>query len=486
MINIRRSLCLGLLISLFMGSMAQAQGGQEVKFDFDLDIGPKMCSFPDLELPPNTKIYGTGDYTGARVHWQIDNSGKEASLIKVAVNSPEDPVVLFLGAYTPNVWHIGWTKKTKIVAVMVSGYHSQRIAGLPSDVPVINSTFQNQGACGHFYISDLDKKATKASRLSKSLFGREIDEIFPVVNGQAVVGETLPAGVELITSTKLRQEDFHIPGNPLGDTAGLQEAIRKRQIRKASSGDIQKYLAAVAQGEGLPDQVIAKGLSADADFTSRAYVVLSPDFIIPAGLSDSSTFILPEDLAREDGPLGRGNVKSVAEAKLQAKPRKPIAGTCAFSDLKIPPNLKVYAAGAYSGTWLKNIDDGKGNLTGSMKVIINSPQEPVALLLGAYDPTIWSLELTEGTKISAIVVSGYNAQSLNGVPSGVPVIDGRHGNSKQCPGFYVSSSLSNLLTINQLSNHLFKQDIDQVFYVKSGQAVVGESVSGDTEPAPSK
>ena len=40
-------------------------------------------------------------------------------------NQPSAPVVLMLGSYEPTVWNIGWSPGTRILAVLVSGYHAQ-------------------------------------------------------------------------------------------------------------------------------------------------------------------------------------------------------------------------------------------------------------------------------------------------------------------------------------------------------------------------
>jgi hypothetical protein len=74
----------------------------------------------------------------------------------VAVNNGGQPVVLILGAYEPTVWNIGWTTGTRILAVLVSGYHRQALAGLDPKVPTINSSYDNRGPCGYFYLGGSD------------------------------------------------------------------------------------------------------------------------------------------------------------------------------------------------------------------------------------------------------------------------------------------------------------------------------------------
>ena len=477
MFRISRNLLIALLIVLLLPVMASAQKEQEFSFDFNRDVGPAECALPGVNVSLSTKIYGTGAYNGTKLDWQIDDSGHEATLFKVAVNSPKEPVILVLAAYEPSIWHIGWTKGTKIAGVVISGYHTQKVSGLPKNVPVLNSTYENKGACRYF------SEIGRAGGVIEQLFGREVDKIFPVVKGQAVIGEALPADEKLITNSELRKEDFHDSNKPLAGEAGLTEAVRKGLIRKATREDIQQYLAAVAKGAGLPDHIISGGLRSGDGAFHNGYVVLSPDFIIPAGLygAHSATFILPEGLPQPKGPVAHCNFKSYAEAQSQTQPARLISSACNLPDLQLPPDLKVYAAGSYSGSKLNIQIDDSGHEATLMQITVNSPHQPAALLLGAYEPTIWHLNWTKGTKISAVIVSGYHSQMVTGLPKDIPVLNSRGNAPTQCPGFYVSSDLGNLLTINGLAKHLFNKDIDQVYYTQNGKALIGKPLTDEVK-----
>ena len=107
-------------------------------------VGPAVCRFDGLQLPPGTKVYAAGGYGGAAQSFQIDQSGHQATRMDVAVNQPSAPVVLMLGSYEPTVWNVGWSPGTRILAVLVSGYHRQVINGLPSSVPRIVRSRANQ------------------------------------------------------------------------------------------------------------------------------------------------------------------------------------------------------------------------------------------------------------------------------------------------------------------------------------------------------
>jgi hypothetical protein len=80
-----------------------------------------------------------------KVSFQIDQSGHEGTQTDVAANHPGKPVVRMLGACEPTAWNIGWSTKTKILAVFVSGDHRQAIAGLARNVSQLNSSYHDKG-----------------------------------------------------------------------------------------------------------------------------------------------------------------------------------------------------------------------------------------------------------------------------------------------------------------------------------------------------
>lgn len=91
-----------------------------------------ICVYPrDTRLPDGFAVLAAGAGGGRPAGFNIDISGRNATQIDVAVNVTFKPVVLILSAYQPTVWHIGWTKGSTIVAVMVSGHYRQEIVGLP-------------------------------------------------------------------------------------------------------------------------------------------------------------------------------------------------------------------------------------------------------------------------------------------------------------------------------------------------------------------
>lgn len=156
---------LGLALSSMLLATPLAAGATEplAPFEFprqaavpkpEASASSAVCGFADLALPADAVVYAAGAYAGRKAGFQIDQSGHEATRIDVAVNSPGRPVALMLGAYEPTVWHIGWSPGTRILAVLVSGYHRQAVAGLPPAVPLLNSSYDNRGPCGYFYVAE--------------------------------------------------------------------------------------------------------------------------------------------------------------------------------------------------------------------------------------------------------------------------------------------------------------------------------------------
>jgi hypothetical protein len=261
-----------------------------------------VCGFSDLKLPAEYALFAAGAYTGRKLAFQIDQSGSEATQIDVAVNSPDKPVVLMLGAYDPTIWNIGWSKGTRILAVLAGGYHRQAIAGLETGTPLLVSTFDNKGPCGYFYVSA--DNPVPPNELAKRAFGRPVDRVFPAIKGNAIVGAPMPAETTLLRSAEFRPESFVDKNAPLAGPAGLQDAVSKGLLRKAVAADADAWSAAVIRN--TPQPAVAKPPRPPL---YNAYVVLKP-FTYPAGLfgAHSATFLIPKDVPRPEGDRGHSTV----------------------------------------------------------------------------------------------------------------------------------------------------------------------------------
>jgi len=269
-----------------------------------------VCGFPDLKLPEDFAVFVVGASSGRKIAFQIDQSGHEGTQIDVTVNSPNKPVVLLLGAYEPTIWNIGWTANTRILAVLGGGYHRQAYAGLEKHTPLLNSSHDNRGPCG--YIRSAKDNLAQLNPLSRRVFGRPVDMVFPAADGRVVVGTALPAGAKLIRSPEVTPESFFDKSAPIAGPAGLEDAVKKGLLREATAADAEAWSEAVLQNSPKRDlpPVAGQGVpKPPKPFLYNAYVVLKP-FTYPAGLygGNSATFIIAKGVPKPQGDPGHSEV----------------------------------------------------------------------------------------------------------------------------------------------------------------------------------
>jgi hypothetical protein len=258
-----------------------------------------VCAFPEVALPNDLRIYGAGNYAGRTFDKQIDSSGHQATEFDIAVNSPNQPVALILGAYDPAIWNISWTEGTKIVAVAVTGYHRQIVIGTTPDTPILIS----RGApCEWSYIiwGNIDS----LNRLSEKLFHRSADAINLSSNGRAVLGSPLVAGEQLITSKATSIDDFIDTKLSLAGSAALTQAILEGSIRKSNGDERKEWRKRWREVHHATSSQTGNLTSHPLISDSNTYVILKP-YQIPKGLSATglSVFYLPAGVSFPKGNI---------------------------------------------------------------------------------------------------------------------------------------------------------------------------------------
>lgn len=300
-------------------SSGQPTAAVHIEQRFDLQPDPKpnessaqklTCAFPDLKLPEKFAVFAAGAYSGRKISYQIDQSGHGGTQVDVAVNSSEKPIVLLLGAYEPTIWNVGWSEKTNILAVLVSGYHRQVIAGLEKTTPVLVSTYDNRGPCGYFYVTP--NNLSPLNPVSKRIFGRPVDMVFPAQNGKVVVGDPVSVETKLVTSRDVTPESFRDKSAPIAGPAGLADAVNKGLLRKATAADAEAWSDAVLENSPQRDipPVAGQGIPRPPKPPIyNAYVVLKA-FAYPLGLygGNSATFLIPKGVPKPEGHPGHSSV----------------------------------------------------------------------------------------------------------------------------------------------------------------------------------
>lgn len=256
------------------------------------------CSAFKDALPDVYALYAGGSYGGRKLGYQIDQSGHEATGFEVSVNLPGQSVVVALGAYEPSVWNIHKGAGTRILGVLVSGYHRQQIKGIDPNTPVLNSSYEDKSPCGYFYVGEDVRQADETLR---TLLGKSPVSYHLAANGKLNFGTSLIADMP--------EMDY-----PLAGKAGLDALESKGIIRPAGEEDLARYHEAKRQAQGLPPIVVVGSSTSQSSSGNLrrgllAYVVLKP-MRFPGGLhgAHAVTFIVERGVPRPQGEPGHSAV----------------------------------------------------------------------------------------------------------------------------------------------------------------------------------
>ena len=273
------------------------------------------CGFPGLKLPTDVSVLAGGAYAGAKSTNHIDQSGQAATTMEVNVDNPQKPVVLMLGAHEPTIWTIHLAPGTTILAVLASGYHRQVVTGLDADTPVAIHTYENKSPCGRFFVEKEDLE--DLNPMAQKFFGRNVDKVHPAYNGVVTMGSSQGTSSQWVGRGNAPANSYFVKPVPrpadLAET-GIDEALRKGQLRRAILGDKNQWEAEMTKRAptlGLPpDAVKLRFLRANSTGSlDRVYVVLRP-MTLPEGLygARSAVFFVPKGTERPRGNPGHSTI----------------------------------------------------------------------------------------------------------------------------------------------------------------------------------
>lgn len=273
----------------------------------DLKLPPE-CRLDGLKLPEGTGIFAGGAYKGRAIAekktngssptratgyyphysgWRSASKEPEVGRIDVTVNSPDFPAVLMLGAYEPVEWHFDIKPGTEVAAVVLSGYHPQKLIGLPAEIPVVGGT-SGERRCWGFYFSR--ENFVRINQISENLFGRKPERGFLAVDGKLLIDPNLPP--REITPEGLKRMRLEWKT----DNPAIDEAIAKGWLRPASSESKNAWFRKRAEKAGWTN------LMEPADFVYApawpAFEIVSDEFVFPEikGGASMIDFYLPEDM----------------------------------------------------------------------------------------------------------------------------------------------------------------------------------------------
>jgi hypothetical protein len=257
----------------------------------------EACGLPGL--PDDVEIHIVGRYRGEKeLDVQLGQSGHTVTEIEVVVDHTERPVALVLIAYDPVVWRVGRTPDSKLAAVLVSGYHTPALIGIPRTLEHKVISGEESMGCEALKGSSPGDAPTLDRDIVR-LTGHHIDRFHSASPAAhfSVGGRPgfKPSNIEYSDDLSLADYNVYQGDIPAGPR-GIEELHRRGMIRLATQEDIDAWMAGAKKHH--PDQYARL-------YTGSTYVVLEP-ITLPPGLfgAHAQAFIIPAAQARPDGPKG--------------------------------------------------------------------------------------------------------------------------------------------------------------------------------------
>lgn len=263
----------------------------------------ESCALSDLQLPDNFVVYGVSGHSGRQLDYQIDQSGPVATQVDVVVSDDKQPVALILSAYGATIWNINYVQGVRIVAAVIDGYDRQIVTGLPMGTPVLSAVHADDASpCKEF--SSIQKDNIRALEpLATQVFAKSLTANYPIKqDGQVVVGPR-KYNKSSMTKHEVAPREYFDPKAPLAGEFGLQDALSKGIIRRATQAEVDEWSAIVRRYRESDSSDIPEHQK--QSFLERTYVVVEP-FAVPAGLLGEwgSRFIVPKGVPLPTGDLG--------------------------------------------------------------------------------------------------------------------------------------------------------------------------------------
>lgn len=259
------------------------------------------CGFSKT-FPEKMTVFVAGGRKGMNSDYRIGEKGDNASLFRIIVNSPKQPVALILGTYNAAIWDVSWTEGTKIEAAYVMGYDTQAVSGLPKTVPVSLITVDKKYSCGSFSIAE--ESLHQINPLSNKLFKKNADKVYYPSNGYLYLGDPISEQELLFTSSDTSILSLHRADAPLQKEEGIRDAVSKGILRSVNDDDLKRWIDNLPSNANLP-KVETPNPEKRKLFVHNGYVILKP-FVIPEGLygGHSVSFFLEKGVPIPTGNLG--------------------------------------------------------------------------------------------------------------------------------------------------------------------------------------
>lgn len=165
---------------------------------------------------------------------------------------------------------------------------------------------------------------------------------------------------------------------------------------------------------------------------------------------------------------------SLAQSAGAEGPDYPARFSPELNQAALPPEARVYAIIGPRVRPLGWAIDDSWQEAGLVKVVVNSPETPVLLMLAGGQATLWQIGWTEGSRILAVLADGSASQIVTGLPPEVPVM----GNDEEGGWYWRTLRWAEEQGRPWPSPDAFRNEMAQKFF---GRSIAAESQGGNQQ-----
>jgi hypothetical protein len=460
------------VIAIVLGIGALVLGGAATVFTMDRNPvplpPPPFAAFgPDCEIAAVSKdhvfVAASVQQGDTLTNVQLGDQTSGTTMVRVVVASGSKPITVLLQSSQQLIWSFEGAVQRVARAIVISG---QRDGAAVAGLPAAQVDFVKLARCPAQTIPFNTISGGRRDEILQTLFGRRADRAAadyapnsialpdlqfgsspkggPERNAETASEKTLlsyfPGGFRIVDPKSLVSRTDVLTPETYPDAAGLIQIERAGAIRPPRREEIDSF------AEGLSKPFRSR-LSPDFRIgVSFSYVIVR-DVMLPAGLYGAhlKNFLVLSGVPAPRGSVGHGclafmdGFKAIDRAcygeawdGIESLKKLPDANKAMQCRMLTPPaEVSVEAVSIYQP---KAARHSANSIRVPSPVDVNVTKSgAVLLVLNTYEPAVWRIIAGEGTRIAGVILTGYYASKVEGLPPDTPVLRIDFENRKNRP-----------------------------------------------------
>jgi len=386
---------------------------------------------------------------------QLNDPTGRTTIVRVVIEKGSKPITVLLQADDAVIWDFEGEVGRVARAIVVPAYRDRgavrglsekkvdflKLARCPTQrMPLGNVVHKNADGIFHGYFGRVPQvtafhEAPNSVSIPAVTFG------FPPKEGSTRTAETkaerdllfyYPGGFRMVDAKSVIARGDVLEPETYPGEAGLIQLERAGAIRPATQADNDAFSEGVSKpyrSRLSPDFRMGTGFS---------YVVLR-DVMLPAGLHGGH---LKNILVASGVPAPRGGVGHGCLAFMDGFKTTDDGPSCFGSEgadglrqlAKLPDPVVAEQCRVFAVAPTSSIEAVSMYRPKSATSSFNSARNPepvgvsvtkpgdIVLVLNTYEPAIWKVSVTEGTRITGVILTGYYTSRVEGIASDTPVL----------------------------------------------------------------